>query len=327
MPEEEKVEKNELEIEQEEFGDAFKSAMESVPDGTPPTKKEDTVVDPDKKVEKEEEDPNIEGQEDEDPNKKILEKFTPSEVDQVDYKDELEKERQRNASWDGRIKAANQRADDATAEKDKLQKQLDEKQSSTSNEDTKEVDELLSEFDTQFPTLKQAVTIIATQVAREEVKLAIADAMVQVKPMVQDVEDLKVTTATTAKTSHDTTIKDAHPDLNKIISGGDSSILLKWIMSHPPYMRDGMLRVTQSGTSAEVVDLLQDFKNATEWVTIDPSDINNQQDTNTNSEKSDKESKLDSMLGVESDITPPLKEAAGADDFSGAFNEAASRKT
>ena len=56
---------------------------------------------------------------------------------------------------------------------------------------------------------------------------------------------------------HQMAIEAAHPDLKKILQSGD---LTKWIESLPPVMKAGAQQVYQYGSSADVINLLDEYK-------------------------------------------------------------------
>jgi len=324
--------REEQEKERTDFGSAFAEAIDSVPGAAEPTADEvRKEVEPEKEDDKEAGGEPLSDIEGDDPNAEVIKTLTPSSGDksewQEKYENEVEahaKEKQRNDSWEGRISAANRKTAEAESKSESLQTELEEArtQSKGLNIDVSGSDsgELMAEFDKEYPDLKTAIIVIATAVAKPIVLDAIAKHMPDVKPLQEKVDNLEVDAEEDSIKEHRRLLKKAHPDEETIIR---KKYLINWVMGQPTHKQSYLLEAYERGNTQQVIDLIQDFKDSTGWKTksnTNPTDTKTTESTNTD--------KLTNLLGVQGDNSPlePNQKETGADDFSSAFSEAASKK-
>lgn len=161
---------------------------------------------------------------------------------------ELNKERQRTSTWEGRIKAANDRA--ILAEQ-KVQEFLRKQQSDVAPAveaelgDTDE-DKALKEFITEFPDLQGGVKALAKKIAKQ----IVATELDRVKP---DIESIKQTTQTNARETHFRMLEKAHSDFREL---RDSGNITNWIASKPTILKNEYTRIYQGGTTQEIIEML-----------------------------------------------------------------------
>jgi len=314
---------------EKEFGDHFKDAMESVPgfkDEIEPDES-DTQLDKEENFDKDKDT-------DEDPNQKIIDELSaPSDYDnedKSDYKKMYEKEKQRNSSWEGRIKAANSKAKEEAERRaeleqrlDKLEKELESSKSDPGNEEDSDK-EILDELTDQFPTLERAMKIIATRIVTERIDKILDEKLNSIKPeldqLKQTVNEFREDISTEKSNSHLDKITDAHPDWRYIVEIG---VLERWKSRKKSYEQNAIDHVFSEGSTQEVIDLLQTFKDETGWITR--TDTTETSKGKKKKYKSEKDTKLESMQGIESDAVEPDTSDRSPDknDFSSAFKEAA----
>lgn len=310
----EKYEEN-LKTPDEEFDSAFSDALEGKPSEPAPVENTD-------KVDTEEENNKEDNQEDQtDPNEEIVKDLESYNEDDTDYKALYEKEVQRTKSWEGRIRAANEKAKSAEEEKDKLIEQLEaaKANSKTLNIDLDASDaELMKEFPSEYPDLHKAMTIIATAIAREVVLDQLNQNRIDTTPIEHKIVEIEERIEEREITDHQREILKAHKDAPLLVDG---NYVVAWIKRQPSHLQGHLMHIYQEGNTQEVIDLFSDFKQSTGWKT---------KSKGTNNEKSKKSSKLDNMVSVGGDNTPintDVDEGPDENDFSSAFAEASSAKT
>ena len=94
-------------------------------------------------------------------------------------------------------------------------------------------------------------TLVARQVAAIQAEM---DAK-----LAQALEPIKHKEAMSEADSHFGAIEKAHPDVESVVQ---SDAMEKWIESHPSYARPALRAVIEGGTAAEVIELLDNFKEA-----------------------------------------------------------------
>jgi len=162
---------------------------------------------------------------------------------------ELATEKQRTSSWEGRIRAANKRADDAESQlNDKSGSAADKGGSTPQGDDEDET--VLSEFIEEFPSLEKPIKLMATKIAREIVDKQ----MGEIKPTIDRVQD---TAEQTAVDTHLGKITDAHPDWRKIHKSG---VLTTWIEQQPKFMQPGLNVVLDKGSAEDIIELFTTYK-------------------------------------------------------------------
>ena len=77
--------------------------------------------------------------------------------------------------------------------------------------------------------------------------------------LAQALEPIKQKEAMSEADSHFGAIEKAHPDVESVVQ---SDAMEKWIESHPSYARPALRAVIEGGTAAEVIELLDNFKEA-----------------------------------------------------------------
>lgn len=77
--------------------------------------------------------------------------------------------------------------------------------------------------------------------------------------LAQALEPIKHKEAMSEADSHFGAIEKAHPDVESVVQ---SDAMEKWIESHPSYARPALRAVIEGGTAAEVIELLDNFKEA-----------------------------------------------------------------
>lgn len=177
-------------------------------------------------------------------------------AEETDWKALYEKEKQRTSSWEGRITAANKRAEEA----EKRAKELEgsagaqEETPPQKQEEADDADPELKEFFAEFPELEKPFTKLV-----EQRGAAIAQKIVQA-----EIEKIKPTLDTVstnqqaeAERAHFAAIDAAHPDWRDSVQNGD---LEKWIHEQPSIIRDRLTEVTQKGSASEVIELFDQFK-------------------------------------------------------------------
>jgi hypothetical protein len=216
---------------------------------------------------------------------------------------ELAAERQRNSSWEGRIKAANQRADKAEAGTGKSTTDKGKEEALPNEED----DLILEEFIEEFPSLEKPMKILATKIAREIVE----GQMDTINPTLARVQE---TVETSAIDEHLGKITQAHSDWRQIHTSG---ALSTWISKQPNFMQPGLNKVVEDGSAEDIIELFTAYKKAS-----------GQLKTSTDSgSRKTPEQKLKELEAVrhQSSGPPKDKKKVAKDDFDSAWNEALSK--
>jgi len=213
---------------------------------------------------------------------------------------ELAAEKQRNSSWEGRIKAANQRADKAEASAGDDTTDKGEKKALPDGDD----DLILEEFIEEFPSLEKPMKILATKIAQEIVE----NEMSTISPTLTKVQE---TVESNAVEEHLGKITQAHSDWKQIHQSG---ALSTWIGKQPKFMRPGLQQVVEEGSAEDIIELFTAYKKST-----------GQLKTSTDSEsRKTSAQKLRELEAVQHQSSgPPKDRKKGAkDDFDSAWDEA-----
>ena len=216
---------------------------------------------------------------------------------------DLAAEKQRNSSWEGRIKAANQRADKAEAGAGKSTTDKGGKEALPNEED----DLILEEFIEEFPSLEKPMKILATKIARELVE----SQMSTITPTLTQVQE---TVESNAIDEHLGKITQAHSDWRQIHKSG---ALKTWISKQPNFMQPGLNKVVENGSAEDIIELFTAYKKGT-----------GQLKTSTDSgSRKTPEQKLKELEAVrhQSSGPPKDKKKVAEDDFDSAWNEALSK--
>lgn len=241
----------------------------------------------------------------------------PAESDTTDWKakaDELEaelkKERQKTSSWDGRIKAANKRADDAEARV----KELEAKVETTPDPDAVDEQKVLEGFRNDFPEMADVLDILQKKIDRVK-------PTPQAKSRSEDVDtegDSGESTATdevSHTNTHLDTINEVHPDLSEMVNTG---VLLTWIKKQASYIKPTLENIYYNGSAKEVIDMCSNFKEETGW--------KSQLDNKAGETKAEKAKRLAAMTEVTSESGGAPTDGPDKNDFDGAAKEAFSEK-
>lgn len=221
----------------------------------------------------------------------------------------LEKEKQRTSSWEGRISAANRRAEEAEAKLKELQKDKSTAKDSSEHSPTGDEDDVvLGEFIEEFPSLEKPIKVLATKIARDIVKRELGE----ITPQISEVRD---TVKSREAHEHVSKITQAHPDWKSIYESG---ALSRWIGSQPQFMQPGLQRVVQEGSAEEVIEMFSAYKSTSRHL--------KKQTDNTGSKASNQRKAKNLEAVRHSSSGPPAdKKQVAEDDFDGAWEEAVSR--
>ena len=229
------------------------------------------------------------------------------------FEADLQKERQRTSSWDGRIKAANKKAKELEAEVKMLRAKLDEKDSGPSEEEQSD-QEVMDKFKETFPELVEVIDIMQRKID--------AKASPAKDPGQSDTtdDDLDPESANSDDNVDDTNVavcdmnevRKIHRDVDEAVSSGK---IVTWINSQPDYIRPSLENVYYGangyGSTQQVIDLVNNFKTQTGWT----SDLLKTEDT--------KADKLNSMMESEGGSGGPVdKTGPDKSDYDAAAKDA-----
>ena len=217
---------------------------------------------------------------------------------------DLAKEKQRTRSWEGRIEAANKRAEEAEK---KLNDQTDQTGQDKKSPEDGEEDEVLSEFIEEFPSLEQPIKVL---IKREGAKVARKIVEAELGKVTPDIRKVIETTEEEATEKHFDKIKKAHKDYLKIYESG---ALQTWIDNQPKFIQAGLNLIVEEGEADEIIEMLDAYKKAAKIVSSEH--VNR---------KADSKKKLKSLEAVENQSggPPKQKKKANKDDFDAGWDEA-----
>jgi len=163
---------------------------------------------------------------------------------------ELEKAEHRMSSWEGRISKANERA---KAAEDELAKLKASKEKEPSEDDTPTIDdEVLKEFQEEFPDLVKPLTMLAKKYAEQ-----IADERLgKVAPTIEEIQKRQQQSAVDLFFEP---IYAAHPDWKDLF---DSGQLQEWIATLPPLQQRVFNEVVDNGSQPEIIEMFDAYKKA-----------------------------------------------------------------
>jgi len=226
----------------------------------------------------------------------------------TELEDELKKERQRTSSWDGRIKSANQKVKDLEAENNQLKDRLLSQKTDEEGQEEKSDQEKLAEFKVAFPELHEFADIIDRKIKSIPEPTATPDKSETVDETADEQETPERDTK--AEKEHLDAIVKAHPEKDEMVSSG---VVLTYINKQETFIRDHLLDIyygkNGKGSTDQVIDLLQDFKNKTGW--------KSQLAINETKEEKAKQDKLNSMLETGDGSAGPKTEGPDKNDFAG----------
>ena len=173
--------------------------------------------------------------------------------------------------------------------------------------------ELKEDFPEVAETMEAAMKKVVANLTVKQVQRMLAVINQNVAPFIQDYQQRVMQ-------EHYQAIKQAHPDFEQYIEQGQ---LQAWINQQPPRKRKYYQEVYEAGSTAEVIDLLKEFKESLGLGGSKPKPkTNTQNKVGTMDEK--KKKKMDDMEDISSRTRPVNagRFEAPADDFELAFNEA-----
>jgi len=226
---------------------------------------------------------------------------------------ELQKERQRTSSWDGRIKAANKKAKELEAEVKMLRAKLDENDSGSSEEEQSD-QEVMDKFKVTFPELIDVIDIMQRKIdantspAKDPVQSDTTDDDFDPESANSDDDGNAADVAVCDMAE----VRKIHRDVDEAVSSGK---IVTWINSQPDYIRPSLENVYYGangyGTTQQVIDLVNNFKTQTGW----KSDLLKTEDT--------KADKLNSMMESEGGSGGPVdKTGPDKSDYDAAAKDA-----
>jgi hypothetical protein len=228
----------------------------------------------------------------------------------------LRKERQKTATWEGRISAANKRAKQAEEALEKLRQAKAEKneKENLSKDLPEEDDKALKEFLAEFPELHRPIVALVKKELLPIIGQMIDDRLGAIEPQVTSIKEKIETDSTEA---HFAAISKAHPDWKKI---AESGALDKWIESQPTYIQNALDEIKTHGSTQQVIEMFDQYKAAI-------GDKSDGGDKNSSS-KGKKRSKAKDLLAVPSSpskVSTKGKEK-NKDDFDSAWDDALKEK-
>jgi hypothetical protein len=222
---------------------------------------------------------------------------------------ELKKEKQKTSSWDGRIRAANKKAEALKEENATLREQIETK---TVADPDKETDkETLERFKDDFPELADVVNVLMKRVdgvttAQDKGSSSVDDGDSEGSSGESTAAHEEETTST-----HLETINKVHPDLSEMVNSG---VLLTWINKQKPFIKPTLENIYYDGSAQAVIDLCSQFKDSTGWTS---------QLANSDAAKeAAKAKKLADLKEVDSESGGAPVGGPDKNDFAGAAKEA-----
>lgn len=225
---------------------------------------------------------------------------------------ELKKERQRTASWDGRIKASNQKAKDLEAENTELKEKIAKLEAASETAEGQSEQEVLDTFRKGFPELADVVDILQKKIDGVSAKSVKAKTDPEPKPAAKPAEEDPAPAAAAAtdsaatddSTDHMGKIRKVHKDIDEIVSTG---VMQTWINSQSDSIRPLLHNIytgqNGQGSAEQVITMTTNFKKNTGW--------RSQLDTS----RANTEDKLNSMREAEGESAGPTEEGPDKNDF------------
>lgn len=236
----------------------------------------------------------------------------PTSNGEIDYKEAYEKEIQRTKSWEGRIKAANKRAEEEAQRAAELSQKLAEtaKKTETPASPVSAAtmdDPDLKEFFTTYPELIVPFEKLVRTKGAEVAEQVIQREMAKLLPKVEALEThFKEDTVK----AHFSKVSQAHPGWEKLVEDGSVN---RWIDSQPALMRNELNRVMSSGSTEEAIELLNLFKASSQ-----------QQQPNITTKRPTK--KPEDILAVPATRANVPRDRGAPDTYDSAWEEATRKK-
>lgn len=225
----------------------------------------------------------------------------------IDYQNLYEKELQRTKSWEGRIRAANQRAEEA---EQKLIKELQARPApakepvippSAADESVLADDDELKEFFEEYPELVSPFNKLVDRKGEKIARRIVQEELQKITPKI-DVLETKYKEDVDNK--HFKVIAEAHPDWETYVENGE---LTNWIEAQPALVQKELNRVMTAGSTREAIELLTMFKS-------------NKSQKNTNTTTPNK--KADDLAAVPASTGGPPIATPNSADYDAAWEEA-----
>lgn len=226
-------------------------------------------------------------------------------------KEQMEAMSQRMKSWEGRIAAANKRAEEAEA---RLKQEATEQQDKSDDvlpvgEGEEDAD--LREFVSEFPDLVKPIHKLAGKIAEQIVDRKLAS-------ITPRLEQVSATVEESTFDSHLERITTAHPDWRQI---RDSGKLAAWVKGQPKFMQPQLQRVIDDGETSEIIEMFDTYK-----LSVGESQTKQTPTTNSTTSES-KKAKAKALAAVPSSSGGPPKDTyKNKDDYDSAWDEATSKK-
>lgn len=228
-----------------------------------------------------------------------------------EQEDENKKLTQKMKSWEGRITAANRRAEEAEsklqeAEEKSTQEKSKAKKKADSLPDGDD-DEVLKEFIEEFPSLERPIKALAMRMAKQVVESELKE----LKPKFEKIDDLEKTIEEDETAEHFRLIEEAHDDYKEIMKSGK---LEEWIEAQPSFVKAGLEKVVQEGTAKEVIEMFDTYKES----------MGLSKPSKTQDQSGKKSKKAKDMMAVDGSPSKPNTKAGkkDKDDFDAAWDEA-----
>jgi len=227
---------------------------------------------------------------------------------ETDYKTLYEKEAQRTKSWEGRIKAANKRAEEAERKAKELEAGKSVAEKAVSAPAQAAEDEDLKNFFADYPELEKPFNKLVTLKGEAIARKIVQEEIQKIAPQITAI---KVTQESEIERQHFSAIETAHPDYKGIVERGE---LDSWIQTQPSFIRNAMIAVTQKGSTEEVIELFDNFKKS-----------NHKKNPTPPSSQNPKSKKAEDLAAVPASRRP-IPKGKSNDDYDSAWEEAVSRK-
>jgi len=224
---------------------------------------------------------------------------------------QLHAEQNKTSSWDGRIKAANKRADEAEAKNKEFEERLKALESGTDAVDKPAAGDKaadIKKFFDDYPEFEAPIkALIAKGITGQTGGVTMDEVKAEILPEVEKANALSEEQVNQNKYMSD--LQEYHSDVVSLINSGK---ITEWIDKQPAYIARELTRVYQGGTVEEAKTLIDEFKRTSGYTTSNNSEHND----------SEKDDKLKSMLEVDSDSAGPPAGEPDKNNFDEAADEA-----
>ena len=214
---------------------------------------------------------------------------------------ELDKEKQKTASWDGRIKAANEKTKVLESQVATLLSERKEKATAKTAAQDLSDKEKIELFKENFPELGDFADIIER---RLDTATKVEEVPAKVEP--EKPQAPAEVTSENKELDHFAAIRKDHPELEELVKTG---VLETWINQQPDFMRPHLQSIYDNGSSGNIINMITEFKNQTSW------------QSNVTVHDKTKQDKLNSMREAEGDSPGPKSEGPDKYDFQATAKE------